>query len=108
MYHEPFKDTCMESEIVIDDCNKHAQTSESIISYKHVNFYGALRPCEKNQIKEEYCIHHRNEETRMWTGLSMILVKRFVPSILLFVNFAIKWVISISNVQAIIVAFLIQ
>jgi hypothetical protein len=27
----------MESEIVIDDCNKHAQTSEST-SYKHVNF----------------------------------------------------------------------
>jgi hypothetical protein len=52
----------MESEIVIDDCNKHAQTSESTISYKHVNFCGALRPGEKNQIKEEYCIHHRNEK----------------------------------------------
>jgi hypothetical protein len=38
VYHEPFKDTCMESENVIDDCNKHAQTSESTISYKHVNF----------------------------------------------------------------------
>jgi hypothetical protein len=48
VYHEPFKDTCMESEIVIDDCNKHAQSSESTISYKHVNFCGALRPCEKN------------------------------------------------------------
>jgi hypothetical protein len=56
----------MEIEIVIDDCNKHAQTSESTISYKHVNFCGALRPCEKSQIKEEHCIHHRNEETRMW------------------------------------------
>jgi hypothetical protein len=65
-YHEPFKDTCMECEIVIDDCNKHALTSESTISYKHVNFCGARRPCEKNQIKEEYCIHHRTEETRMW------------------------------------------
>jgi hypothetical protein len=43
VYHEPFKDTCIESEIVIDDCNKHAQTSESTISYKHVNFCGALR-----------------------------------------------------------------
>jgi hypothetical protein len=21
---------------------------------------------EKNHIKEEYCIHHRNEKTRMW------------------------------------------
>jgi hypothetical protein len=66
MYHEPFKDTCMKIEIVINDCNKHAQTSENTISYKHVNFCGALRPCEQNQIKEEYCIHHRNEKTRMW------------------------------------------
>jgi hypothetical protein len=38
VYHEPFKDTCIESDIVIDDCNKHAQTSKSTISYKHVNF----------------------------------------------------------------------
>jgi hypothetical protein len=27
-----------------------------LFSYKHVNFCGALRPCEKNHIKEEYCI----------------------------------------------------
>jgi hypothetical protein len=66
VYHEPFKDTSMESEIVIDDCNKHAQTSERTISYKHVNFCGALRPSEKNHIKEDYCIHHRSEETRIW------------------------------------------
>jgi hypothetical protein len=46
VYHEPFKDICMENEIVIDDCNEHAQTSESIISYKHVNFCVVLRPCE--------------------------------------------------------------
>jgi hypothetical protein len=38
VYHEPFKDTCMENEIVIDGCNEHAQTSESTISYKHVKF----------------------------------------------------------------------
>jgi hypothetical protein len=25
-----------------------------------------LRPCEKNHIKEDYCIHHRSEESRMW------------------------------------------
>jgi hypothetical protein len=66
VYHDPFKDTCIESDIGIDDCNKHAQTSKSTISYKHVNFCGALRPCEQNHIKEDYCIHHRNEETRMW------------------------------------------
>jgi hypothetical protein len=63
VYHESFKDACIESDIVIDDCNKHAQTSERTISYKHVNFFGALRPCKQNHIKEDYCIHHRNEET---------------------------------------------
>jgi hypothetical protein len=42
VYHEPFKDTCIESDIVIDDCNKYAQTSESTIFYKYVNFCGAL------------------------------------------------------------------
>jgi hypothetical protein len=57
VYHEPFKDSCMENKIVLDDCNKHAQTSESTISYKHVNLFGALRPYEKNHIKEDYCIH---------------------------------------------------
>jgi hypothetical protein len=25
VYHEPFKDTCIESDIVIDDCNKHVK-----------------------------------------------------------------------------------
>ena len=66
MYHEPFKDTCLETEIVTNDCNKHARTSENTISYKHVNFCGALRPCEKNKIEKEYCIHHRNEKTTTW------------------------------------------
>jgi hypothetical protein len=37
VYHEPFKDTCTENEIVIDDCNKHAQTSESTISYNFIS-----------------------------------------------------------------------
>jgi hypothetical protein len=63
VYHEPFKDTCIESDIVIDDYNKHAQTSESTTSYKHVNFCGVLRPCEQSHGKEYYCIHHINEET---------------------------------------------
>jgi hypothetical protein len=66
VYHEPFKDTCIECDIVIDDCNKHAQTSKSTTSYKHVNFCGVLRPCEQSHNKEDYCIHHRNEKTRMW------------------------------------------
>jgi hypothetical protein len=66
VYHEPFKDTCVENDVVVDDCNKHARTSESPISYKHVNFYGVHRPCEQSYNKEDYCVHHANEETRMW------------------------------------------
>jgi hypothetical protein len=65
VYHETFKDTCIESDIVINDCNKHAQISESTTSYKHINFWGVLRPCEHSNNKEDYYIHHRNEETRM-------------------------------------------
>jgi hypothetical protein len=49
----------MENEIVIDDCNEHAQTSKSTIYYKHVNFCGVLRPCEQSHDKEDYCIHHK-------------------------------------------------
>jgi hypothetical protein len=67
VYHEPFKDTYIENDIVVDDCNKHAQTSESPISYKHVNFCGIHRPCEQSHNKEDYCVHHANEETRMWS-----------------------------------------
>jgi hypothetical protein len=66
VYHEPFKETCIESDIVVDDCNKHALTSESPISYKHVNFCGVHRPCKQSHNKEDYCIHHGNEETRIW------------------------------------------
>ena len=49
----------MKNAIVVYNGNEHAQTSESVISYKHVNFCGVLRPCEKNQIEEDYCIIHR-------------------------------------------------
>ena len=60
--------------------NKHAQTSDNTVSYKHVNFCGKLRPCEKNQIEEEYCIHHRNEKTRTWyKALSDLAKKSLCP-----------------------------
>ena len=57
----------MESDIVIDDCHEHAQTSESTISYKHVNFCGLLRPCENNQTKEDivYTIGMKKLECRI-------------------------------------------
>src|SRR4051794_14194522 len=66
MYHEHFKDTCIKNAIVVYDGNEPAQTSESAISYEHVNFCGVHRPCEKNQIKEDYCIIHRTEKTAKW------------------------------------------
>jgi hypothetical protein len=53
VYHEPFKDTRIENDIIIDDCNKNAQTFESPISYKHVNFCGVPRPCEQSYNKED-------------------------------------------------------
>src|SRR3954466_15924380 len=52
IYHEPFKDTCMENESVINDSDTHAQTLESTISYKHVNFCGVYRPCEMTNNEE--------------------------------------------------------
>src|SRR5215218_6396226 len=66
-YHEPFKEACMKNDIVVNNCNKHAQTPKNAISYKHVNFCGIHRPCGINQIEDEYCIHHRNEKTRKWS-----------------------------------------
>jgi hypothetical protein len=66
VYHKPFKDTCIESDIVVDDCDKHARTFESPISYKHVNFCGVHRPCEQSHNKKDYCITHGNKETQMW------------------------------------------
>jgi hypothetical protein len=66
MYHQTFKDTCIESDIFIDDCNKNAQISESTTSYKYVNFCGVHRPCEQSHNKQYYCITHGNEETQMW------------------------------------------
>src|SRR4051794_23323185 len=66
IYHEPFKDTCTENEIVINDCDTHAQTLESTISYKHVNFCGVYRPCAKTNNEEEYCKLDKHEKTRTW------------------------------------------
>jgi hypothetical protein len=77
VYHEPFKDTSIESDIVVDDCNKHARTSKSPISYKHVNFCGVHRPCEQSHNKEDYCVHHANEETRMWFSVTSQNVGQF-------------------------------
>jgi hypothetical protein len=66
VYPEPFKDACIESDIVVDDSNKYSQTFKSPISYKHVNFYGVHRPYEQSYNKEDYCVHHANKVTQMW------------------------------------------
>jgi hypothetical protein len=98
----------MESEIVIDGCNKHAQTSESTISYKNFNFVEHLDLVTRIKSKNIIVSTIGMKKLKCGAGLKMSLVKSFVPSSLLFVNFAIKWVISIFNAQAMIIAFLIQ
>ena len=63
-YHEPFNDTCIDNEIVNDDCNKHDPIPENKFLYKHVNYCGVDRPCEKVDIEEEkYCKQHKHEKT---------------------------------------------
>ena len=51
VYHEPFKDICMENEIVVNDCNKHAQTSDNTLSYKNVNFLECIDLVELIKLK---------------------------------------------------------
>jgi hypothetical protein len=43
-----------------------AHRAGSPISYKHVNFCGVHRPYEQSYNKEDYCVHHANEETNTW------------------------------------------
>jgi hypothetical protein len=50
------------------------------------------------------CVQDFEFYSKIW----YVTVKRFVPFILFFVNFAMKRVILIFNAQAIIVTFLIQ
>src|ERR1044071_9030667 len=55
-HHEPFKEICKENEIVHDDCNMHDPIPENEVLYKHVNFFGVDRPCERPMIEDEkYC-----------------------------------------------------
>jgi hypothetical protein len=56
----------MKNVIVTNDCNTHAQTPESTVSYKHVNFCGVHIPCEKINNEEEYCKIHKHEKNRTW------------------------------------------
>ena len=66
-YHKPFKETCKENEIVHDDCNMHDPIPKNEVLYKHVNFCGVDRPCERPMIEEEkYCKQHKHERTITW------------------------------------------
>src|ERR1044071_3205868 len=63
-HHEPFKEICKENEIVNDDCNMHDPIPENEVLYKHVNFCGVDRPCERPMIEEEkYCKQHKHEQS---------------------------------------------
>src|SRR4051812_24600447 len=66
-HHEPFKEICKENEIVNDDCNMHDPIPENEVLYKHVNFCGVDRPCERPMIEEgKYCKQHKHERTITW------------------------------------------
>ena len=66
-HHEPFKEICKENEIVHDDCNMHDPIPKNEVLYKHVNFCGVDRPCERPMIEEEkYCKQHKHERTITW------------------------------------------
>src|SRR3954465_11569416 len=55
-HHEPFKEICKENEIVNDDCNMHDPIPENEVLYKHVNFFGVDRPCERPMIEDATCM----------------------------------------------------
>src|SRR4051812_23878599 len=66
-HHEPFKEICKENEIVNDDCNRHDPISKNEVSYKHVNFCGVHRPCERTSDEaDKYCKQHKREKTSIW------------------------------------------
>jgi hypothetical protein len=69
----------MESEIVIDDCNKHAQTSKSTISYEHVNFCEALRIVKRIKSKKNIVSTIGMKKLECGTRLRMSSVKRLCP-----------------------------
>ena len=55
------------NEIFNDDCNTRDPIPGSNILYKHVNYCGVDRPCEKAKIEEEekYCKHLKHEKTNI-------------------------------------------
>ena len=63
-HHEPCKEICKENNIVNVVCNRHDPISENEVLYKHVNFCGEHRPCERTRIEEEkYCKQHKHQRT---------------------------------------------
>jgi hypothetical protein len=108
VYHEPFKDTCIESYIVIDDCNKHAQILKVLFLIRMLICVEYLDLV--NRVTTRKIIVSTTEMKKLECGsrLQMSLVKSFVSFILFFVNFVMTRVILISNAQAIIVTFLIE
>ena len=49
-----------------DGCTRHDKISKEV-SYKHVNFFGEYRPCERTKfMHDKYYKVHRYERTRIW------------------------------------------
>ena len=106
-YPEPFKDTCIENEIVNDDCNTHDPILESKVLYKHVNYCGVDIPCERLRLKKKSIASNISMKSLAYcVGIYIRLLKNCMPSILLFVNFANKMVILISNAYTLMTALL--
>ena len=81
-----------------DDCTSHDKISEEKVSYKHVNFCGEHRPCERMQFMDDkFCKKHRHDKTKWWLKILDDYAKNYVLFIPLLVNFAMKLVILIFN-----------
>ena len=48
-----------------DYCTSHIKISEEKVPYKHINFCGEHRPCERVQfMDDQFCKKHRHDKTK--------------------------------------------
>ena len=79
-----------------DDCTSH----DKKISYKHVNFCGVHRVCEDMPKREDrFCKRHKYLETKWLQERLDVCAERLIFLLAILVNFAMKVVILISNVN---------
>jgi hypothetical protein len=95
----------MKNEIFTNDCNTHTQTPEITVSYKHVNFCGVHRPCEKINNEEEYCKIHKHEKTRTWRRALSDLAENVCAIYPIICELCCKKVIPNFNAQTLLIEF---